>query len=275
MVATRIDSARLSVEIPRRTDKSIRGRILSSGRSSEVSAITLVTSGVTAGLCRIWLASSLAKVATVALSVPTTTSEIARKREEETARLADLERRQKHEEAVRLVDLERKRLDEQKRLDAVSESLAALKQALAESEDFRELTTSPLVGRDEALRAVAATADALALDPVTTNFLGVLARNRRLARLGAIIRAFNTLAARHRGEIKAAEAAGEDVAAVRTRLANEYTYNVASPFLAAERGELDGIIEPAATRVAVIKALRALRTKRASLPPKQHGNIPL
>ncbi len=78
-----------------------------------------------------------------------------------------------------------------------------------------------------------------------------------------------------RGEIKEAEANGEDVAAVRTRLANEYTYNVASPFLAAERGELDGIIEPAATRVAVIKALRALRTKRATLPPKKHGNIPL
>lgn len=79
----------------------------------------------------------------------------------------------------------------------------------------------------------------------------------------------------YRGEIKAAEAAGEDVAAVRARLASEYTYNVASPFLAAERGELDGVIEPSATRVAVVKALRALRTKRASLPPKKHGNIPL
>jgi propionyl-CoA carboxylase beta chain len=79
----------------------------------------------------------------------------------------------------------------------------------------------------------------------------------------------------YRGEIKRAEEAGEDVAAVRTKLATEYTYNVASPFLAAERGELDGVIEPAATRVSVIKALRALRTKRASLPPKKHGNIPL
>ncbi|MEJ3403547.1 acyl-CoA carboxylase subunit beta [Rathayibacter sp. YIM 133350] len=79
----------------------------------------------------------------------------------------------------------------------------------------------------------------------------------------------------YRGEIKRAEEAGEDVAAVRTKLANEYTYNVASPFLAAERGELDGIIEPAGTRVAITKALRALRTKRASLPAKKHGNIPL
>lgn len=78
-----------------------------------------------------------------------------------------------------------------------------------------------------------------------------------------------------RDQIKQAEAAGEDVAAVRARLAAEYTYNVASPFLAAERGELDGIIEPSATRISIIKALRALRTKRATMPPKKHGNIPL
>ncbi|MEY4390302.1 MAG: hypothetical protein RLZZ400_45 [Actinomycetota bacterium] len=78
-----------------------------------------------------------------------------------------------------------------------------------------------------------------------------------------------------RDKIKAAEEAGEDIAKVRAQLAAEYTYNVASPFLAAERGELDGIIEPSATRVNVIKSLRALRTKRAQLPPKKHGNIPL
>lgn len=79
----------------------------------------------------------------------------------------------------------------------------------------------------------------------------------------------------YRSEIKRAEDAGEDVAAVRARLANEYTYSVTSPFLAAERGELDSVIEPAATRVSVIKALRSLKTKRGSTPPKKHGNIPL
>jgi len=78
-----------------------------------------------------------------------------------------------------------------------------------------------------------------------------------------------------RDQIKKAEEAGMDVAAVRSKLAAEYTYNVASPFLAAERGELDGIIEPSATRISVIKAMRALRTKRSNLPPKKHGNIPL
>ncbi len=77
------------------------------------------------------------------------------------------------------------------------------------------------------------------------------------------------------GELKKAEETGADVSAVRTKLANDYTYEVASPFLAAERGELDGVIEPAATRVVVAKAFRALRTKRAAMPPKKHGNIPL
>lgn len=79
----------------------------------------------------------------------------------------------------------------------------------------------------------------------------------------------------YRQEIKKAEEAGEDVAQVRSRLAEEYTYNVASPFFAAERGELDGIIEPAATRITIIKALRALKGKRRIDPDKKHGNIPL
>ena len=100
------------------------------------------------------------------------------------------------------------------------------------------------------------------------NGLTVVVNRDRQSKLAAV----NIL---YRGEIRKAEEAGEDVAAVRARLASEYTYNVASPFLAAERGELDGIIEPAQTRVAVAKALRSLRGKRASLPAKKHGNIPL
>jgi F-type H+-transporting ATPase subunit delta len=88
-------------------------------------------------------------------------------------------------------------------LDAVAESLAAVKQGLAESDAFKALTASPLIRRDEAVRAVGAVAGEMKLDPITTNFLGVLAGNRRLGQLGNVIRAFSTLAARHRGEITA------------------------------------------------------------------------
>lgn len=92
---------------------------------------------------------------------------------------------------------------DEKQLESVGAGLDAIRRALAESGDFRELTTSPLVRRDEALAAVAAAADAIGVDPITRNFLGVLAQNRRLSQLPAVIRAFKLLAARHRGELTA------------------------------------------------------------------------
>jgi propionyl-CoA carboxylase beta chain len=45
--------------------------------------------------------------------------------------------------------------------------------------------------------------------------------------------------------------------------------------VAAERGYVDAVIRPSTTRAHLVKALRALRTKRETLPAKKHGNIPL
>ena len=92
---------------------------------------------------------------------------------------------------------------DEKAIDAVSASLATLKAALAESDDLRNLISNPVVSRGEAAKAIAATAGAMGLDPLTTKFLGVLAENRRLAKLGDVIRAFDQLAAAHRGETTA------------------------------------------------------------------------
>jgi len=88
-------------------------------------------------------------------------------------------------------------------IETVEASLAKVRAALDQSDDFKALTTSPVVARDAAARAVLATADELGVDATTRNFLGVLAHNRRLAELPAIIRAFRALAARHRGEVTA------------------------------------------------------------------------
>jgi F-type H+-transporting ATPase subunit delta len=90
-----------------------------------------------------------------------------------------------------------------KTIDAVEASLANVRAALEQSEEFARLVASPLVSRQDAARAVAATADLLGADGTTRNFLGVLADNRRLAQLPAIIRAFRALAANHRGETTA------------------------------------------------------------------------
>ena len=89
---------------------------------------------------------------------------------------------------------------EQRQIEAVDKGLDNLNQALADSKDFNELVASPLVSREEAGKAFAAISPQLSLDPITTNFLGVLARNGRKNELRSVIRAFRRLAADHRGE---------------------------------------------------------------------------
>ncbi len=70
-------------------------------------------------------------------------------------------------------------------------------------------------------------------------------------------------------------AAADDPEALRAKLIAEYEDTLLNPYIAAERGYVDSVIPPSLTRSFVIRALRMLRNKRESLPPKKHGNIPL
>jgi propionyl-CoA carboxylase beta chain len=70
-------------------------------------------------------------------------------------------------------------------------------------------------------------------------------------------------------------AGAEDPEALRRQKTAEYEDTLANPYIAAERGYLDAVIRPAETRSAVTRALISLRSKRETLPPKKHGNIPL
>jgi propionyl-CoA carboxylase beta chain len=72
-----------------------------------------------------------------------------------------------------------------------------------------------------------------------------------------------------------ADADANEADAKRAELVADYEDHFANPYIAAERGYIDAVIKPSATRREVIRALRMLRTKRESLPPKKHGNIPL
>jgi propionyl-CoA carboxylase beta chain len=69
--------------------------------------------------------------------------------------------------------------------------------------------------------------------------------------------------------------AAKDVERVRQAKVEEFQDKFANPFVAAERGFVDEIIEPKYTRKKLITALRMLDTKRDTNPPKKHGNIPL
>ena len=67
----------------------------------------------------------------------------------------------------------------------------------------------------------------------------------------------------------------EDPEKMRREKVDEFRERFANPYIAAERGWVDAIIEPHDTRPKLIAALRMLETKRDTLPPKKHGNIPL
>jgi propionyl-CoA carboxylase beta chain len=77
----------------------------------------------------------------------------------------------------------------------------------------------------------------------------------------------------HRRELAAACA--DEVDVLRAQRQQDYEDALLNPYVAAERGYVDSVIPPSHTRTYVARALRMLRDKRQTLPPKKHGNIPL
>jgi F-type H+-transporting ATPase subunit delta len=93
--------------------------------------------------------------------------------------------------------------DEQKALDAVAADLRALEAMLKESADLRRLVMSPVLSRAAQGRAILALAERAGLSPLTRNFLGLVARNRRLFAVPAMVKAFLAQLAARRGEVNA------------------------------------------------------------------------
>jgi propionyl-CoA carboxylase beta chain len=75
----------------------------------------------------------------------------------------------------------------------------------------------------------------------------------------------------HRKEL----ADAQDTETKRKELIEDYEETLLNPYIAADRGFIDAVIEPQETRHQIVKALNALRNKRVALPPRKHGNIPL
>ncbi|MCI4370185.1 MAG: methylmalonyl-CoA carboxyltransferase, partial [Thermoplasmata archaeon] len=76
-----------------------------------------------------------------------------------------------------------------------------------------------------------------------------------------------------RREIDPAKPADRD--GLRKKLVREYQVEFLNPYLAAERGYIDDVIDPAETRAKLAQALQLLETKREDRPARKHGNIPL
>ncbi|WP_264668031.1 acyl-CoA carboxylase subunit beta [Arthrobacter sp. VKM Ac-2550] len=79
----------------------------------------------------------------------------------------------------------------------------------------------------------------------------------------------------YRRDLAAVQAEGGDVEARRQEIVTQYEEELLNPYQAAELGYLDAVVAPSDTRLQIVRGLRALRDKRATMPHKKHGNIPL
>lgn len=89
------------------------------------------------------------------------------------------------------------------RLDVIATDLRQVRRLITESADLRRLFGSPVVSREDQGKAVAALAERAGLDDLTRRFIGVLARNRRLAAVSHVIDTFLAQLAAARGETTA------------------------------------------------------------------------
>lgn len=106
--------------------------------------------------------------------------------------------------------------EERKTLDQVAEDLRAVQAMLTESEDFRRLVSSPILSREDQKKGLAAVAEKAGLSDLTSNFLGLVAQNRRLFVLGDMISAYLQRLAAARGEVSAEVVSAKKLTAAQT-----------------------------------------------------------
>lgn len=111
--------------------------------------------------------------------------------------------------------------DERKDLDTVAADLRRLRDMISESADLRRLVRSPVLSRVEQARAIGAIAESAGLSQLTRNFLGLIAQNRRLFALPAMIDAYLAQLAARRGEVTAQVVAAQPLTPAQEAAVNE------------------------------------------------------
>src|SRR5258708_1328579 len=153
--------------------------------------------------------------------------------------------------------------DERRSLDQVSEDLRRLRAMLNESAELRRLVRSPILSRAAQGRAITAIAERAGLSPLTRSFLGLVAQNRRLFAVPAMIDAFLARLAARRGEITAEVAAAQALTPAQLDAVNEQLRRAMGSKVAVEVR-----VDPALLRGLVVKV--GSRTVDASLRSTTH-----
>jgi F-type H+-transporting ATPase subunit delta len=154
---------------------------------------------------------------------------------------------------------------EQNRLDEVDADLGKFQSMLDASGDLKRLVNSPAFAAEDQQRALKAVMDWASIGATTGNFLGVVARNRRLFAAEDMIKTFRGLLARHRGEVAAEVKSAialtdEQLAALKARLKSTFSKDV----------RLDAKVDPSLLGGLVVKIGSrmfdsSLRTKLSNL----------
>ena len=111
--------------------------------------------------------------------------------------------------------------DERKELDAVANDLRSLRAMLRDSADLRRLIRSPVLSRDDQGKAIASLAQAAQVSPLSRNFLGLLAHNRRLFALPEMIEGYLRRLATARGEVTAQVTSAQELTPQQREAVNE------------------------------------------------------
>ncbi|MBV8507291.1 MAG: F0F1 ATP synthase subunit delta [Alphaproteobacteria bacterium] len=111
--------------------------------------------------------------------------------------------------------------DERRMLDEVAANLRELRAMLQASGDFLRLIRSPVLSRDHQAKAIGMVAERAGLSPLVRDFLAVVARNRRLFAIPAMIEAFLAKLAARRGEVTAEVFAAQPLSEAQLAALNE------------------------------------------------------
>jgi len=161
--------------------------------------------------------------------------------------------------------------DDRKALDEVANDLRALRGLIDESADFRRLIRSPVLSRLEQGKAVTALAERAGFSALTRNFLGVLARNRRLFVLPGVIAAYLKELAVRRGEVTAEVTAARPLTPAQTEAVNEQLRKAVGGKVALDLRIDPGLIGGLAIKVGSRMVDASLKSKLARLQLAMKG----
>jgi F-type H+-transporting ATPase subunit delta len=161
--------------------------------------------------------------------------------------------------------------DEEKALDRVADDLRRLKAMLADSPELRRLVRSPVISRADQGKAMAALMGKADFGPLTRRFVGLVASNRRLFAVDAMIDAYLAELARRRGEITAHVTSAAPLSETQTSAVTDAIKAAVGGKIAVERGVDPALLGGLVVRVGSRMVDSSLRTKLRKLELAMKG----